>query len=50
MQPHLDNVDITFDKPKNIKICIKFQSLWYNVALANTEAIRVYQSNNFIEN
>ena len=38
--PHLYYVDIIYDKPDNMNICNKIESLQYNVDLAITGAIR----------
>ena len=40
IRPHLDYADIIYDKPSNINICNKIESLQYNAALAITGAIR----------
>ena len=37
---HLDYVDILYDKPNNMNICDKIESLQYNASLAITAAIR----------
>ena len=40
IQPHLDYADIIYDKPNNMNICNKIESLQYNAALAITGTIR----------
>ena len=40
IRPHLDYTYIIYDKPNNMNICNKFESLQYNAALAITGAIR----------
>ena len=40
IQPHLDYADIIYDKPSNMNICNKIESLQYNAALAIAGAIR----------
>ena len=40
IQPHLDYTDIIYDKPNNMNICNKIESIQYNVALAITGATR----------
>ena len=40
IRPHLDYADIIYDKPNNMNICNKIESLQYNAALAITGAIR----------
>ena len=40
IRPHLDYADIIYDKPNNMNICKKIESLQYNTALAITGAIR----------
>ena len=38
--PHLDSADIIYDKPNNMNICDKMESLQYNAAPAINGAIR----------
>ena len=40
IRTYLDYVDIIYDKPNNMNICSKIESLQYNAALAITWAIR----------
>ena len=40
IRPHLDYADIIYDKPNNMNICNKTESLRYNAVLAITGAIR----------
>ena len=40
IRPHLDYAGIICDKPNNMNICNKIESLQYNTALAITGAIR----------
>ena len=40
LQPYLDYADVIYDKPNNMNICYKIESLQYNAALAITGAIR----------
>ena len=40
IRPHSDYVDIIYDRPNNMNICNKIESLQYNTALAITGAIK----------
>ena len=40
IRPHLDCADIIYDKPNNMNICNRIESLQCNAVLANTGAIR----------
>ena len=40
---HLQYADIIYDKPNNINICIKIESLLYNAVLAITGANRGFE-------
>ena len=46
IQRHLDYLDIIYDKPNNINICNKIESLQYNAALAVIGVIRVSSKEN----
>ena len=40
IRPHLDYPDIIYDRPSNMNICNKIESIQYNAALVITGAIR----------
>ena len=47
--PHFDHTDIIYDRPNNMNICNKIESLQYNAALAITGAIRGSSKETFFQ-